>query len=99
MDSTSKCKVNTILKIVIQLLLLGLFLYIFGVPAVTKFLDKKVLVVKSRQNSKGTPAPAVTIIAHNKETQSGWKERGQLGKKTLHTFMQVGYIQSTIMSS
>ena len=79
MAFTFKCRVNTILKIITQFLLLWLFLYFFGVPAVQKFLDKKVLVVKSRRDTKGTPAPAVTIVMRNDETQSGWKEKGQLG--------------------
>ena len=79
MAFTFESRVNIIPKIITQFLLLGVFLYIFGEPAVQKFLDKKVLVVKSRRDTKGTPAPAVTIVFRNDETQSGWKEKGQLG--------------------
>ena len=70
---------QTLLRFSIQLLLLGLFVYFSGEPAIRQYLDKKVLVVKSRRDSKGTPAPAVTIVALNEETQSGWKEKGQFG--------------------
>ena len=83
---TFKCRVNIILKIITQCLLFCFFLYIFGVPAVQKFLDKKVLVVKSRRDTKGTPAPAVTIVVRNDETNSGWEAKGQLGS--------VGFVQT-----
>ena len=70
---------QTLLKLSVQFLLLGLFVYFFGEPAVSKYLDKKVLVVKSRQNTKGTTAPAVTIVVWDNETQCGWKEKGPFG--------------------
>ena len=76
-----QCKdaLQTLLRFSLQLLLLGFFVYFFGKPAVCKYLDKKVLDVKSRRDTKGTPAPAVTIVIRNDETQSGWKAKGQLG--------------------
>ena len=79
MAFSSKFGEQTIFKIIIQLLLFGLFLYFFGEPAFRQYLDRKVLIVKSRRDTKGIPAPAVTIVALNRTTQCGWKEECQLG--------------------
>ena len=65
----------TISKLIIQLWLLGLFLHFFGLPALERFHDKKVVVVTSTKESGGTPAPAVTIVVSGGNvTKSGWKE-------------------------
>ena len=65
---------NTISKLIIQLWLLGLFLHIFGLPALKRFNDKKVVVVTSARQSGGTPAPAVTIAVAGKNS-NGWKDQ------------------------
>ena len=78
-------------------MLLWLFLYFFGVPAVQKFLDKKVLVVKSRRDTEGTPAPAVTIVVHNDETQSGGKKRANWDQLVLFRHFAVMQIQPTLL--
>ena len=70
---------KTLSRFSIQLLLLGFFIFFFGEPAVRQYIDKKVLVVRTRQNSKGTPAPAVTMVVRNLSSNIGWKEEGQLG--------------------
>ena len=49
------------LKLILQLLLLGLFLQIFGFPSLQRYLDKKVLVVTSLRDTDGLEAPAVTV--------------------------------------
>ena len=80
MDLSVKRGFHTILKLVIQLWLLGLFFHIFGLPALKRFQDKKVVVVTSTKESGGTPAPAVTIVASGNDTKSGWKEKGPISK-------------------
>ena len=70
---------HTILRLIIQLWLLGLFLYIFGYPAVKKYQEKKVLVVSYRRDTKGTEAPAVTIVVNRKDTNTGWKRKAWAG--------------------
>ena len=57
-----------------QLLLFGMFLYLFGKPAVERYLDKKVIVVTSRREGGGTPAPALTIVVRRTDTGTGWKK-------------------------
>jgi len=69
---------NTILKLIIQLWLLGLFLHIFGLPAFKRFQDKKVIVVTSTRASGGTQAPAVTIAVSRNAIRSGWKKKGPI---------------------
>ena len=71
---SSRTAFHTISKLIIQLWLLGLFLHFFGLPALKRFRDKKVVVVTSTKKSGGTPAPAVTIVVSSGNvTKSGWK--------------------------
>ena len=70
---------HIILRLIIQLWLLGLFLYIFGYPAVKKYQEKKVLVVSYRRDTKGTEAPAVTIVVNRKDANTGWKRKAWAG--------------------
>ena len=61
-------------KFLLQILLFGLFLYFFGIPAVERYQEKKVLVVKSVRDTGGLEAPAVTIIVKRNTTHTGWKK-------------------------
>lgn len=54
-----------------QVWLFGIFLYLFGEPAVERYLDEKVMVVTSTRETGGTEAPALTIVV----TQTGWKRK------------------------
>ena len=64
-----------ILRLIIQLWLLGLFLHFFGHPAVKRYQEQKVLVVSTRRETKGTQAPALTFVASGKDTKTGWKKK------------------------
>ena len=75
----SKGALQTIIKLIIQLWLFGLFLHFFGQPAMKKYQEKKVLVVTSRRGTEGTQAPAVTIVVNNKNMKTGWKKEGWTG--------------------
>ena len=75
----SKGALQTILKLILQLWLFGLFLHFFGQPAMKKYQEKKVLVVTSRRGTEGTQAPAVTIVVNNKNMKTGWKKEGWTG--------------------
>ena len=61
-------------RLVIQVWLFGMFLYLFGEPAIGRYLDKKVMVVTSKRETGGTEAPALTIIAREPGTSIGWKK-------------------------
>ena len=75
----SQNALQTILKLIIQLWLLGLFLHFFGQPALKRYQEKKVMVVTSRQNTNGIQAPAVTIFVSRKHIKTGWKKEGWAG--------------------
>ena len=60
------------LKPVLQLGLLAVFLFYFGLPAVERFRERKVLLVSSRRASGGILAPAITIMARNSQFE-GWR--------------------------
>ena len=62
------------LRLIVQLLLFGMFLYLFGKPAVERYLEKKVMVVTSRRETGGTPAPALTIVVRSNHTGTAWKK-------------------------
>ena len=78
MDLSVKRSFKIVLKLIIQLWLLGLLLYIFGLPSLKRFQDKKVVVVTSTRASGGTPAPAITIVVSGKAIKSGWKVEGPI---------------------
>ena len=46
---------------VVQVVLLIVFLYFFGQPAITRFLKKEVVVVETLKQTDGIPSPAITI--------------------------------------
>ena len=72
-----KKSVVTLSKLIIQLWLFGLFLHLFGLPALKRFQDKKVVVVTSSKDAGGTPIPAVTIVVRGNDTktETGWKNK------------------------
>ena len=61
-------------RFLLQLLLLCLFLQFFGVPAIQKYNEKGVMVVKSRRLDGGMGSPAITIEARNPKSLHGWKD-------------------------
>ena len=48
-------------RLVVQIVLLIVFLYFFGQPAITRFLKKEVVVVETLKQTDGIPSPAITI--------------------------------------
>ena len=63
---------HLILRLIVQIWLFGMFLYLFGKPAVERYLDKKVMVVTSRRETGGIQAPALTVVVKRKGTS--WKK-------------------------
>ena len=62
-------ELTTYVHLLLQLLLFITFLLFFGLPAVEKFRERKVVVVESRRAGKGIPAPSITITL-----KEGWKD-------------------------
>ena len=79
MNLSFKTAFQTILKLIVQLWLLGLFLHLFGLPALKRFQDKKVIVVTSTKATGGTPAPSVTVVVRDKKTGTAWKKKQLFG--------------------
>ena len=57
----------------LQLTLITIFLVYFGLPAMGKFMERKVMVVESKREVEGIPAPTITVNARNLTTRRGWK--------------------------
>ena len=76
MVSSFRNAVSITSKLIIQLWLLGLFWHFFGMPALKRFNEKKVIIVRSVRESDGTPIPAITIAVKGKESGNGWKRQG-----------------------
>ena len=51
------------LKVLLQLTLFGIFLYLFGVPSYRRYHESKVMTVVRLEKTGGIPAPAVTICS------------------------------------
>ena len=62
-----------LLRPLLQLLLIVVFLYFFGFPAVKRFQEKKVMVVSSVRDTGGIEAPAVTVDPRFASSNKGWK--------------------------
>ena len=60
----------------IYLVLFLLFLGLFGISSIKKYLDKKTIIVTSEEQTNGIMAPAVTLSA-TKQSILGWKTLNQ----------------------
>ena len=76
MDFASNVGCGTLSKLILQIWLFGLFLHFFGLPALRRYNEQKVIVVKSVRESSGVPVPAVTISVKDKVSGNGWKKQG-----------------------
>ena len=52
-----------LINVVVQLFLIALFLMVFGIPSIQKYLDKGTIVVSSEEETDGIEAPAITVFA------------------------------------
>ena len=62
---------SIIMRPLLQLILLSIFLMYFGMPALQRFGDEKVMVITSRRDTGGIEAPAITIASKNPDTGIG----------------------------
>ena len=76
MDAVLKGRCQTVSKLILQLWLLGLFLHIFGLPALERYLKKKVIMVRSVEKAESIPIPAITIAVNGAKSRNGWKKQG-----------------------
>ena len=51
------------MNVVVQLFFIALFLMVFGIPSIQKYLDKGTIVVSSEEETDGIEAPAITVFA------------------------------------
>ena len=57
--------ISKVARTTFQLALLVIFFWFFGLPAIEKYQERKVMVVESWRSSWGMQAPVVTIFANN----------------------------------
>ena len=62
-------------KLIIQIILFGLFLCMYGFPAFKKMEKESTVVIKTKNHTDGIPLPSITILAINKKTGKGWKSK------------------------
>ena len=65
--------ISSLTKTFVQFALFVVFLYFFGLPAIERYHEMKVMVVTSKRDTEGIEAPAITIAALNPDTLKGWK--------------------------
>ena len=63
----------TILRLLAQLVLVTVFVTFFGYDFISRYLDKKTLVLSSKLPSSGILAPSVTFCGRNMATKAGWR--------------------------
>ena len=59
------CNLYKFARVTLQLALLCIFFWFFGLPAITKYQEETVVVVESLRPTDGIPSPTVTIFANN----------------------------------
>ena len=57
-----------VVKLILQLLLFALFLYMYGLHALERLDKKSTIVIKTRINTDGIEAPSFTISARSRST-------------------------------
>ena len=60
-------------KIIFQLGLFVIFLWLFGIPAITRYQKQEVIVISSIKHSGGILAPTVSVVVRNPRSMKGWK--------------------------
>ena len=60
-------------KIIFQLGLFVIFLWLFGIPAITCYQKQEVIVISSIKHSGGILAPTVSVVVRNPRSMKGWK--------------------------
>ena len=61
------------LKVVLQVVLIAMFFYMYGLPAWEKLNKQSTIVIKTKEDTNGIQAPSITISARSTVTKSGWK--------------------------
>ena len=64
-------------KVILQMLLFCVFLYMYGIPSIRKLAKQNTIVIKTRKYTNGIQAPSITVAANSRETEIGWKETAQ----------------------
>ena len=60
-------------KIIFQLGLFVIFLWLFGIPAITRYQKQEVIVISSIKHSGGILFPTVSVVVRNPRSMKGWK--------------------------
>ena len=68
---------RSILKVckeIIQFTLLVVFLKFFGLDALTRYQEKKTMIVKSKLETEGIDGPTITVLAKHNQSKTGWRQ-------------------------
>ena len=60
-------------KTILQLTLLTVFIFMYGIPAFQRLIKHETIVLKSVENREGFEAPSITIEGYSPVTTIGWR--------------------------
>ena len=60
-------------KLISQIALFAIFLWLFGLPAIKLYQKQEVMVISSIEHSGGILAPTVSVIVRNNFSMKGWR--------------------------
>ena len=75
-----------IAKVMIQLMLFSLFLYMYGLPALVRMNQRATIVIKSKVDTDGILAPSFTIAARDQTTGLSWKMEKRISNNSSTDF-------------
>ena len=65
-----------VVRLILQLVLFVVFLFMYGLPALARLNKQSTIVIKTRiRNADGIQAPSFTISARGRATGMGWREK------------------------
>ena len=62
-------------KTILQLILLSVFIFMYGIPAFQRLIKRETIVLKSVEKRGGIEAPSITIVGYSPATFMGWRTR------------------------
>jgi hypothetical protein len=66
-------EVRHVFKMLLQIALMVIFLYFFGIPSVNSYLDKQVLTVTTMKYPGKVAPPTITVLAYS-PSNGGWNQ-------------------------
>ena len=77
-----------VLRAALQVILLIIFMWYFGFPALERYNENEVIVVTTRKATDGIASPTLTLLVQNPIHKTGWKKKGSNETNVIESYCQ-----------